>query len=121
MHSVRCKDGNEHDWNFDGPQAQCSNCGIDQGTYEKLVERSAKIENAVKTLVDELNGGDPKFVAEVMYNEMRVTHRTLQQRFIGALAVFIENMKQMGTDLRNEASIEWCKKVSEIDRCFPFI
>lgn len=49
------------------------------------------------------------------------THRTLQQSTLQLIALFIEEVSESETDLRNEASIEWCKKVTAIDHYFPFI
>jgi hypothetical protein len=56
-----------------------------------------------------------------MFEEMQHTHRTLQQSFIRALAGFIAKMATMDTDLRNQASVDWCKEVAKIECFLPLI
>ena len=78
----------------------------------------AKIIDELATI---LNGGDAKFVSEAMFEAMQHTHRTLQQNIIRTIATFIARMTKMDTDLRNQASVEWCKEVAKIECLLPLI
>lgn len=128
MYPVTCKDGREHSFVLgDGPDNEsnegyhCSDCGTDEHTYltaKKDQERIAKATREFGNIVNGISGG---FVAEAMFEEMQRTHRTLQQNFIRSLAGFITRMTKMDTDLRNEASVAWCKKVAEIECLLPLI
>lgn len=62
-----------------------------------------------------------KQFAKELANNFRREHRTLQQGLISVLAEFIAEIATFDTDLRNEAAINWCKKVKEIEAAFPFI
>jgi hypothetical protein len=61
-------------------------------------------------------------IADKMFEEFRRDHNTLQQNQIRILRAFITRVSQIEyTDMRNEGSVEWAKKVSKIDTHLPFI
>jgi hypothetical protein len=45
-------------------------------------ERRTKVKAAIQVLIDEVNGGTPAELAEVMFEVLTKTHRTLQQSFL---------------------------------------
>jgi hypothetical protein len=96
-------------------------CRLHYDVYQETVDEYEAAKTAIKSIVGILNHSNKDFIAYAIYDEMRRTHRTLQQSFMGMLAAFIGRMKEMETDARNEAAIQWCKKVAEIDRNFPTV
>jgi hypothetical protein len=79
----------------------------------EIIEKLSQISNNMS-----FNNED---FAKELANNFRKEHRTLQQGIIKVLAVFIAEVSTFSTDLRNEAAVQWCKKVSEIEAIFPFI
>ena len=88
-------------------------------------ERKQKIEDAMRVLIDEVNGGSPLDLADVMVDHLTRTHRTLQQEFMSAIRLMIYkygNLDEVWTDLRNASAWEWAKEVSKMtdaNRRFP--
>jgi len=89
--------------------------------YLKFDTLRTALKKDTKELADSVNGGTPEFLAEAMFEAMHETHRTLQQNFFRGLVLFIAKMKDMPTDLRNKACVEWCEAVSKIEANFPRI
>ena len=84
--------------------------------------RSEAVKKAMKELINATNvmGGEEEMAAGIT-EALQSEHRTLQQSFF---RVFAESMKEYantGTDLRNEASVNFAKEVNKIDYHFPFI
>ena len=122
MYPVSCKDGKDHDWiTTEEDVIVCSVCYTTEHAYREAYADSTKVKKATREFADILNGIDSQFVAEDMYEEMLHTHRTLQQNFIRAIGSFVTRMSKMETDGRNEAAVEWCKKISQIDCHLPLI
>jgi hypothetical protein len=86
-------------------------------------ESQAKLENAVTALFSSLNvmGGENEII-EVVSKMVRSEHRTLQQNFWRVIknvaADYSENTR---SDCRNQGSIEFTKKISDIDCYLPFV
>ena len=59
----------------------------------------------------------PEDVCKALLHE----HRTNQQRVADSIATVIKSLSTHDTDMRNEASVAWAKKVGQIDAYFPFI
>jgi hypothetical protein len=123
MYPLTCPDGNAH--NFENPlnvdSYTCSLCNLSYIKFLKFDNLRTKLKTSTKELVDSVYGGTPEFLAEVMFEAMHSTHRTIQQDFFRGLVFFIAKMKDMPTDLRNEACVGWCKEVSKIKTNFPRI
>ena len=79
---------------------------------------------AVATLFDvanRMNGGDGAIVAAIT-DAVRHQHRTIIQKFWGAVAAAIATYAETGTaDERNADSLAWAKKVYPIDRFMRYI
>ena len=59
----------------------------------------------------------PEDVCKALLHE----HRTNQQRVADGIATVIKSLATHDTDMRNEASVSWAKKVCQIYANFPFI
>lgn len=83
-------------------------------------ETTAQLESVIETLAHITNNMSCDYGknAKILSNKFQRTHRTLQQDIIRLLARFIKCNAELPTDLRNQDTIEWCKKVSEIDHYF---
>jgi hypothetical protein len=123
MYPFTCTDGKDHKFEvtLQDKSYACSACGITGEEYTKHDLKRKDLKLKTLALADSLNSGKPEVLAEAMFDAMRYTHRTIQQDFFRSLVLFIGKMKDMPTDLRNEACVEWCKKVSEIKTSFPRI
>jgi 5-methylcytosine-specific restriction endonuclease McrA len=126
MYPVMCKDGREHAFVLDdkpenGEGYSCSVCGTDDQQYINAKTDQERVAKALREFSNIVNGISGSFVSEAMFEEMQRTHRTLQQNFMRTLQGFIHRMTKMDTDLRNEASVAWCKQVDKIDVCLPLI
>lgn len=64
---------------------------------------------------------DQSKIARDIAKEVTKEHRTSQQLFIKLLSNIINEYENAKSDPRNNASVNWCKKVSKIDNNFPFI
>jgi hypothetical protein len=85
--------------------------------------RQKAVAAAMATIIDATNVmGSEKDVAAGILEGLLSSHKTLQQSFMRA---FIEAMKEYADtpfrDARNEASVEFARKVKELDVHFPFI
>jgi hypothetical protein len=121
MYPVTCKDGSEHYWVEKDSGFECRDCGIDLKTFEAVSKDYKKVTEVIQNMANILNGGDAKFVSEAMFEAMQHTHRTLQQNIIRTIAAFLARMSTMDTDLRNQASVEWCKEVAKVECLLPLI
>jgi hypothetical protein len=88
-----------------------------QDSYQARQEKIKEIRSAVSAIIAETNGGDTVAIVEGLVQAIRTNHRTLQQAFIGVIkdALVEYGKAECGYDLRNEASVEWARKVSVID------
>ena len=94
-----------------------SNCHIRQ--KQKVKE----VTEAMKTIVDATNTmGSDKLVTEGIVEGLTSCHRTLQQSF---MRCFVAAMKEYGDtpfrDARNDASVDFARKIAEMEEHFPFI
>ncbi|MHA1972821.1 MAG: hypothetical protein ACTSW1_07505 [Candidatus Hodarchaeales archaeon] len=82
-----------------------------------------KIEEAFQTIVKATNSmGSTDHVAKQIAEKLQREHRTICQNTLRLMSEIIIEMAAVdSTDGRNEASINWCKKVAEIPAYFPFI
>jgi len=77
--------------------------------------RKANVSQAMKDMLNAVNGLDKEVVAEIMFEVLQGEHRTLQQSWMSALQKMLDRYGKMEYgDLRNEASREWAKAVSEL-------
>ena len=94
----------------------------DQLKYK--LEQEKKTRQIVKDFSDLANNlaNDDNAIADTFCDEFNRTHRTLQQGIAKLLYLFIAKAsKTEYSDARNEATIEWFKKVAEIEQYFPLI
>jgi len=84
--------------------------------------RAELTKEAMQTLIDSTNCmiGE-KEMAEGMLEALLGSHRTLQQSFFRVFAKTMKQYSEANYDLRNEASVEFAKKVNELDHYFPFV
>jgi hypothetical protein len=87
---------------------------------KKEMEAAKEIIEKLSHISNNMAFNNEDFAKELA-NNFQKEHRTLQQGIIKVLAVFIAEVSTFNTDLRNEATVQWCKKVSEIEAIFPFI
>jgi len=91
---------------------------------ERNLERARKVRGAIQVITNACNTYDgPEPVIEGIVEALNHEHRTLQQSF---WRVMYEVMKKYGADdwcdLRNEASKEFCREVTEkIEAYFPHV
>lgn len=80
-------------------------------------EDKQKIEQAVRTLADMVNGYSTARVAEVMLDTLCSQHRTLQQSLMGSIKMMIESYAgrtDVYFDPRNAEARAWAKEVLAI-------
>lgn len=86
---------------------------------KELTDRTRK---AVQDLVNCVNiMGSDMVVADAIAAELAHTHRTLQSSFLGAFNNAMVPFAQMPTDARNEAAVDFAKKIVAMEHYFPFI
>lgn len=121
MYPLKCTGGEEHKFKIGLKDITyvCSVCGITGEEYTKYDLKKNDLKLKTVALVDSLNGGSYEILSEAMFDVMHSTHRTLQQDFFRCMVSFINKMKDMPTDLRNQACVDWCKDVSKIEANFP--
>lgn len=97
----------------------CPTCN-DKRKQEQIDELTTEV---LDKLTHEVNGGSPKDLGESLCRSMQRQHRTLQQNVIGALFVFIKEYAKIDSDLRNEGSVEACKKLLPVleETYLPYI
>jgi hypothetical protein len=74
---------------------------------------------AVKTICDASNGGRCQSIVNGMIDQLRYEHRTLQQDFWRAIKLVAIEYSKFNHDLRNEAAVEFCQKITKIDEGIP--
>ena len=95
-------------------------------TYDDLNEHEKQVYEQCKKLMSDLinatnsMSGDNGVVLG-MLDGMTHSHRTLQQCFFRMFKVMLVEYAETDSDLRNDASVAFAKKVNEIDWHFPFI
>lgn len=126
MYPFKCKGSETHNFVKDlnhSPTTEyyCSICGVSQKEFYNIKEEMKEFSEDFENFLENLKHGKEKLYASFMYKIISKMHRTNQQDFFRILHLFIKNMAGSQTDLRNQDSIEWCKKISEIDANFPRI
>ena len=76
--------------------------------------RKQAITNAVSVILNELNGGSRKEVAEAITYRLRTEHRTLQQAFWSTILLAQCDYAEFRHDMRNEQAVEFAKEVREL-------
>lgn len=96
---------------------------LDYEEFEREQEQKKCAKEIVQKLTKSCNSSvfNHKQFAKDLAESFMGEHRTLQQGVVKVLAEFISEVSTFPTDLRNEAAVEWCKKVREIEVVFPFI
>ena len=91
------------------------------GTWE---EAKARSEALAEELFDIINGADEEFY-DAIRDRFVKEHPTLQQVFVGLLQrLILVHARRARIDMRNEASIQWAKKVENLTEGyagFPYI
>ncbi len=69
---------------------------------------------AMEMLLDDLNiMGSDKPIVDGIIEALRTNHRTLNQNFFRVIIEVIKQYAEFKSDLRNEASVNFCKFVAE--------
>lgn len=79
-------------------------------------ELQKELQEHFQAIVDATNSKNSEYISNIMINVMKKTHLTLQQNFIRSLISFINKMNDMPRDGRNEAALDWCEKVSTLEK-----
>ena len=85
------------------------------------------VVEAVRTIIQELNGGNRKLAAKSIYEAVRTDHRTLQQAFWSAILLAQIEYADNASDLRNEQAVKLAQMVRKaateqnMDMGLPFI
>lgn len=85
--------------------------------YVAMQERKRALHTHIAALVEHSNAYDEKELVAALVAEMKRSHRTLQQLFMGALKTFIEQygaIPETHYDLRNEAAVQWSRQVASL-------
>ncbi len=87
-----------------------------------MSDRKEVVQKAMTALVDSTNcmAGESEMV-DGMLNALTGSHRTLQQTFFRVFAKMAEQYAEANSDLRNEASVAFAKKIKELEHHFPFV
>jgi hypothetical protein len=79
-------------------------------------------QEAMEVVVNATNSmGCEKELAERMLIAITGQHRTLQQSFFRVFVDMAEKYATTYSDLRNDASVDFAKKVAKLDHHFPFV
>jgi len=85
-------------------------------------ELAQRAEAAMKELVETTNVmTGHNAVVEGMLSGLVHSHRTLQQSFVRAFIDVMGEYAESNTDLRNEAAVEFAKKIKEMEVYLPNI
>lgn len=124
MYPMTCTNGSEHGFKYDENDEKsfkCSVCSLSYGNYVREKNRRETLTVKIMEVVSSANSLQEEDLADIMFLSLSRTHRTIQQSFFRAFAILVKKMKDMPMDARNEAAVEWCKKVSEIETNLPRI
>ncbi len=82
-------------------------------------KRVEETREAMAVLVNTMNimGGDKDF-AQGIFEGLSQQHRTLQQDFMRAFAHAMVQYAEINTDLRNQDSVAFAKKITELEHGF---
>ena len=84
--------------------------------------RAEMTKEAMTTLIDSTNCMcSEREMVDGMLEALNGSHRTLQQSFFRVFAKMAEQYADTRSDLRNEASVDFAKKVKELDHHFPLV
>ena len=72
------------------------------------------VAGAVELILDELNGGNRKEIADAIFTALRYEHRTLQQAFWSVMLQAQFQYADMNHDGRNEEAVRVAKLVKEL-------
>ena len=73
-----------------------------------------RVVEAVKTILEELNGGNRQKIARDIFETIRYEHRTLQQHFWSVIVMAQCSYACSQSDLRNADSVKLAQAVKEL-------
>ena len=73
-----------------------------------------KVKEAIQTIMNELNDGNRKEIANTILDTVRADHRTLQQLFWSAMLLAQIGYADSRHDLRNEDAVELARLVRDL-------
>lgn len=91
---------------------------------EETYEKATKVVDAVRSLTHLMNSynSQDELWAEVINQALAHEHRSLQQSFWRLFREVIRRYSITHHDLRNEAAVQWCKRVTdEVDAYLPLV
>jgi len=77
---------------------------------------TSAVKDAVKVIIDELNGGNRHEVAGAILEAVSTSHRTLQQDFWSSILSAQLRYADNAHDLRNEAAVQLAQAVRDLAR-----
>lgn len=84
--------------------------------------KQEEMKTLIKELMDHSNIMSPECnISDVLFDIVSGTHRTIQQSFVKELHDFLIKYSELNHDARNEKSIDFAKKVKDLDLYFPFV
>lgn len=60
-------------------------------------------------------------LADVLVDHLRREHRTLQETFWRVIQMVAHKYKDFPSDLRNQAAVEFAKKIDALDCSLPYV
>ncbi len=87
-----------------------------------MLTRRELTKETMEQLIDHTNcmTGEEAVIQGIV-EALQGSHRTLQQSFVRCMAKALIEYSNTRFDARNEASIDFAKKVKELEHHFPFI
>ena len=85
-------------------------------SYPTKEERIEAVRQAIRTILNELNGGNRRDVSEAISDTVRKEHRTLQASWWSAILLAQCAYADAPFDLRNEQPVRFAKEVRELAR-----
>jgi hypothetical protein len=86
-----------------------------------LTDQKVELQDALSIILNRGNSSEATEMAECLLETLRLEHRTLQQNFWRVMQCLMTRYAEAPSDLRNEASVEWTRKASEVEAFFPYI
>lgn len=81
-----------------------------------------EVKELMTQLIDATNTmGMDEEVAQGIFEGLVESHRTLQQSFMRSFTLAMKDYANTRTDLRNQASVDLAKKITELDVILPTV
>lgn len=87
-----------------------------------MLSRRELTKETMEQLIDHTNcmTGEEAVIQGIV-DALQGSHRTLQQSFVRCVTAALIEYSNTPTDARNEAAVDFGKKLKELDHHFPFV